>query len=213
MTLVSSTLPTQVKFLVDYIPKIPGAFVAGGCFKDIFKNKPVKDIDIFFNSEADWGVGIADYDARYPRAYETKNAIGYVDKANNLVIELIRAKFGRVYEVVNTFDCTVSKCAVARQPELMQADIFHCHFVYDSKFFEHLTLNKFVCDGEIMNPVGTAKRLLRYASYGYTADYITLSKIFHGINEISSEELDEMLPMDMYDVPINVLTNPEFRLD
>lgn len=61
-----ATMPTSDKFTVesldDYrqlgwlkpILNLTGGFVAGGAFKNIFNGEPVKDIDIFFESLAQW---------------------------------------------------------------------------------------------------------------------------------------------------------------
>ena len=43
----------RIRFLDLYMEGHKG-FIAGGCFKNIFKNERIKDLDIFFNNESDF---------------------------------------------------------------------------------------------------------------------------------------------------------------
>ena len=44
---------SKVRFLDTYMAGHNG-FIAGGCFKNIFNNEKIKDVDIFFESESDF---------------------------------------------------------------------------------------------------------------------------------------------------------------
>ena len=76
-------------------------FIAGGCFKNILSGQRAKDIDIFFEKEADFYEAEAYFDrqtptynrpdkmdTRYHFLYESKNAKGYIDIGSKVRIEL-----------------------------------------------------------------------------------------------------------------------------
>lgn len=47
-------------------------FICGGCFKNIFNNEKVKDLDIFFTSEEDWDEAVDYFDSMTPGYEEDK---------------------------------------------------------------------------------------------------------------------------------------------
>lgn len=123
------------KFLVGH-----KGFIAGGCFKNIFENKKVKDIDIFFESEEDWADAVLYFDKRTPNyfdifepeeedifdgttdvepeymfKYENHKVKAYTHIKSGIQIELCRATFGKPKDVLNNFDFTITKFAYYKE--------------------------------------------------------------------------------------------------
>ena len=103
-------------------------FICGGCFKNIFTKKKVKDLDIFFKKSADWEEAVEHFDnmtagysdgesvvseeeAEYRFLYENDNVKAYVHKRTGVRIELCNTIFGTAEEILDQFDFTVVKFA------------------------------------------------------------------------------------------------------
>lgn len=125
-------------FMLDWLDKyLVGhkGFVCGGCFKNIFNNEKVKDVDVFFKSKADWdeavmwfdecSVGFGfDYDclteetAEYRFFYENSKVKAYKDLKTGMTVELCRSIFGEPKEIISQFDFTISKFAYYKDEEV-----------------------------------------------------------------------------------------------
>lgn len=99
-------------------------FIAGGCFKNIFCKEKVKDIDIFFESAADWQEAVEYFDSMTPGYngpdvrpeeyvfhYENEKVKAYKNIKSGIRIELCKAVFGTAKEVISQFDFTIAKFA------------------------------------------------------------------------------------------------------
>lgn len=97
-------------------------FICGGCFKNIFSKEKVKDLDIFFESKADFDEAVQYFDRmtpgyngddkrdeEYTFFYENDNVKAYKHKRTGITIELCCKIFGTAEEILKRFDFTVTK--------------------------------------------------------------------------------------------------------
>lgn len=110
-------------------------FICGGCFKNIFNKEKVKDLDIFFQSRADFEDAIEYFDnktagcwidgdpdnevdeddAEYRFLYENKNVKAYIHKETGVRIELCSKIFGTAEDILSNFDFTITKFAYYKE--------------------------------------------------------------------------------------------------
>ena len=196
-------------------------YVAGGCFKNIFKNTPAKDVDIFFNNKEDFDKAeeLFNEDEDYSKIYENENAVGYYDKAKEVAVDLVRSQFLPPDEMIDGFDFTITKFALYREEVKEDDDSddlfdekenneektilkkYEPRVVYHEDFFEHLTLNRLVIDGDVADiqfPLNTFDRMLRYAKYGYAPCTGSKAKIVRAINSVSLPDDDKDLFRGFY---------------
>ena len=146
-------------------------FIAGGCFKQIFKDQRVKDIDIFFDSEEEWAGASEHYKRNdsFEKRYVNKKVEAYKHKKTGLTVELIRTIFGSPEEVLNCFDFTITKFVyykqVAEDENSDESIEYRC--LYHPQYFEHLLMKRLVLDDGIPFPASTFERMVRYVKYGY----------------------------------------------
>ena len=83
----------KLKPLFPYL-KLTRGFIAGGVFKDVFLDKPFRDIDFFFESESDFirSRNIFLKDPNFKLNYKNGNAFGFINDLTQLNIELICKK-------------------------------------------------------------------------------------------------------------------------
>lgn len=146
-----------------YLNGVDG-FITGGCFKDIFNNKEVRDIDMFFFNEEGFKKAVDIFKDKYKKVYENDNCIAFYDKKGGIQIELVRSIFGTPEEVMMQFDFTIVKACLHKY-EKEGEEVFE--FLYHPKFFEHLHCNKLVIDDGMPKPVATFNRVLKYTRYGF----------------------------------------------
>lgn len=103
-------------------------FICGGCFKNIFNREKVKDLDIFFESKADWDEAVQYFDSmtpgyngddkrdeEYTFFYENDNVKAYKHKRTGIAIELCCKIFGTAEEILKRFDFTITKFALYKE--------------------------------------------------------------------------------------------------
>jgi hypothetical protein len=145
------------------LSNIPGGYIAGGVFKNLFKKQPVRDLDIFFESEKAFKNATTYYtnNPKYTFHYENENCEAYRHLTSNRVIELVKKRFLPVEDMLDMFDFTVAKAALKLEEDGQVV------FTYHEDFFEHLITNKLVIVNEPLLPVNTLQRSWKYASYGF----------------------------------------------
>lgn len=183
-------------------------FIAGGCFKNIFNNEKVKDLDVFFKSKADFDDAVSrldeecgedNKDGKFRFYYENDNVKAYKHVRTGVTIELCCKIFGTAEEILNRFDFTIVKFAYYKEEvpdddvDMFDSNEKSTHIEYkilcDLCFFEHLHLKRLVTDDLIPFPMSTFDRMLRYAKYGYFPCKETKLKIINALRELSEEKV------------------------
>lgn len=177
-TIKSQTDFEQLFFLRKYLAGHNG-FIAGGCFKDIFLKREVRDIDIFFRSLEEALVAIALYtvDPEYRLLYENRNATGFTEISTGRTIELVIARFGNPTDIINQFDFSICKFSLYSETwndKLLTNPKLNFICVYSAEFFTDLTRGRLVLDGDILTAGFTLERVAKYARYGFKIDKINL---------------------------------------
>lgn len=105
-------------------------FICGGCFKNIFNQEEVKDLDIFFQNEGDRDEAVDYFDsmtagytdgtmedtvsedeAKYKFLYENDNVKAYIHKETGIRLELISKIYGTAEQIISQFDFSITKFA------------------------------------------------------------------------------------------------------
>ena len=180
----------QIKFLLQYLEGHSG-FIAGGCFKNIFNNERVKDIDIFFNDYNDFDKAVVFFEnnKNHKLVYENANAVSFRNLTTSIRVELIKKIVGLPVDILNNFDFSITKFAVFTcGTEVSGKKLYSCLFHKD--YFEHLMCKKLVIDDLIPFPISTFNRVLRYAKYGYTLCRESKVKLIEKIKQSEVQDID-----------------------
>jgi hypothetical protein len=165
--------------LRQYLVDVPDGIIAGGCFKDIFTGSRIKDIDTFFKDEDHMTQAVATLAAnkQYVPAYESPKVTAFKNSDTGITIELIKSVYGSALDILKGFDFTVAKFAY-----FQIGSEYWC--VYHHDYFEHLTQRRLVVDDQMLFPVSTFERMLRYAGKGYHSCRDTKVKVVEAINAL-----------------------------
>lgn len=184
----------QVRKLDRYMEKHNG-FIAGGCFKNIFKKQAFKDVDIFFENEKDFNQAVKVFrDNEFFMVYENTNSICFSKKDSNVKVDLVRSRFGSPEDIIDQFDFTIAKFAYFKD-ESEDSVTYTC--MYHPEFFEHLTTSKLVIDNEMPFPIGTFERSYRYMRYGFGLCRESKAKLIDALQGASTENLSRDLYFGM----------------
>lgn len=196
----------SVLHLQRYIDGHKG-YVAGGCFKNIFKKEKAKDVDVFFENKDDFDEALKKFEDNedYTKIYENENAVGFFDKKFKVEVDLVKSEFFSPEQMIRSFDFTITKFALYKEEvkndenQDDENEKYELRVVYHQDFFEHLTLNRLVIDeDEIKFPLSTFDRMLRYAKYGYAPCTGTKAKIVRTINTVSLPDDNDNLFKGFY---------------
>lgn len=175
-------------FLVPYLIGHNG-YIAGGCFKNIFKHEKIKDIDIFFKSENDFvnAKRLFSNSDKYKFNYENNKVYAYKEIETDISIELIRWKFAAPQKMIDEFDFTITKfCLCTEYDNEDEEHQFKNVIYHNDKFFEHLFFNRLVLDDKILFPASTFERVCKYIKYGYAPCKETKIKLLEAIKNINT---------------------------
>ena len=181
----------KVRFLDLYMEGHKG-FIAGGCFKNIFKGTKIKDLDMFFENEADFNeaVNLFEKDNRYVFSYENPKVKAYKNKETEIRVELIRSVYGTPAEVLGKFDFTITKYAYAKK----QTDEGYVYYnLFVNTYFEELTNGKLVIDDQMLFPVSSWERSYRYRSYGFGLCRESKEKLLEALKDAETDDLSNEL--------------------
>lgn len=194
----------QAAFLKEFLIGHPG-IIAGGCFRSIFAGSQPKDIDMFFESKADFRDAVQYFKQNtddYSPAYSNKNVESFVHLKSKIRVECVKTLFGTPQEILNQFDFTIAKMAFSIEcdpPDDEDGDwIYTDSITYHPQFFEHLVMKRLVVDNALPFPISTFNRCFKYAKYGFFPCRETKLKILRAINELPSVD-EEMLAKSMYE--------------
>ncbi len=187
----------ELNGLQEYVKGTKG-FIAGGCFKDLFRGKKLRDIDIFFENETDYEKAVKKYNkkcsvktSKLKKIYTNDNCTGYRDIKKKINIELIKSIFGTPQAVIEQFDFTIVKAAYFNPP----SDEQEIQFLYHPDFFEHLMLKRLVIDEGMPKAVATLNRTLKYTKYGFGLCRESKIKL---TNEVIEKGVVEDINGDLY---------------
>lgn len=169
-------------------------FIAGGCIKNLFSNGRIKDIDVFFENQEDFHKAQRYFEANeeYKKHYENPKVVAFRELKTNQVVELIKTTYGTPEEIISKFDFSITKFAYYKETD---EDSTTYKIIHHKDFFEHLHLKKLVLNREILFPVSTFERSLRYTSYGY--GLCRESKI-NLLNAIRTTDDTELVSRNLY---------------
>lgn len=184
-------------------------FIVGGCFKDIFSGKKIKDVDIFFRNKEDFAkaqIYFRDDKEHYTPSYENDNVVAYKHKKTKITVELCRKAYGTPRELLSEFDFTIVKFAYYKvktkttskasddpfdymkiDPDKPENETIETKVLCDDCFFEHLYQKRLVVDDKITFPMGTFERMIKYIRYGYNPCRETKMKIAQSLNTAPEE--------------------------
>lgn len=201
-------------------------FICGGCFKNIFNQEKVKDLDIFFENSSDFENAVQYFDSmtanysdynteplsedktEYRFLYQNDNVKGYVHKRTGVKLELCNKIFGTAEQIISQFDFTIVKFAyykeevedeIAEIPFESNKPTTHIEYkiIHDEHFFEHLHMKRLVINDLIPYPMSTFERMFRYAKYGYFPCRETKMKIIKALRDLDEREVS--LSKNFYD--------------
>ena len=146
-------------------------FIAGGCFKNLFNNERVKDLDIFFKNSTEHHEAVKWFTEHkdYVFSYRNEKVVAYKNIKTDVRVELINFIFGTAEEVISVFDFSITKFAFYKQTikDEVVGDSIEYKVLHEEDFFEHLHMKRLVVEKEIKYPISTFERSLRYTKYGY----------------------------------------------
>lgn len=190
----------QLFFLDQFLQGHKG-FIAGGCFKNIIRNEKTKDIDVFFESKADFEeakryfLDLCKKDSDgWKLSYENKKVWAVYSVKNKIRIELIRSVFGKPEKIINDFDFTVTKFAYYKNYENLDEEDYLAQFevLFHEDYFEHLQMKRLVLDNNIPFPISTFNRSYKYKGYGFGFCKESKVKLLKAINELDFVNEDEL---------------------
>lgn len=193
----------QLNILKRYL-KGHNGFIAGGVFRNIFEGKPVRDVDIFFESHSDWVTAVKYYQKKkWREIYRNDRAISFQDPKRAIRIELIgtyspliRPNEPEIYHVgpedtISTlFDFTITKFVLFKAG----GDLLVAHH---PEYFKHLYLKRLVIDNNIVRVMSTFERTYKYQRYGYSLCRESKKKLIRAIQGAERVE-DWMLTASFY---------------
>lgn len=182
----------QVYFLENIISNFDGCFIAGGCFKNIFNQQKIKDLDMFFYSKKyfEQAVAKANDDDKYIFLYRNDNVCCFKYETDNtsVKVEMNQKIFGSPSEILKQFDFTITKFALYKE-KVNDSDDWHWEdrVIYHEDFFEHLFFKRIVIDDKIPYPESTYERMIKYMRYGYFPCKETKVKVAKALAELQRE--------------------------
>lgn len=173
------------KYLLDADGKpMEGVYVAGGCIRAAFLCKMAKDIDIFFSDKGK----LKEYQSQllakgtFSFEYENENAIAFLDRDNDIIVELIRTNYGSVTQVLEKFSFTVCQFAISHDKDHKDFRVTR-----NRSYFEDLFLRKLVLNNMSKFPSRTYAHMIRYAGYGFKPTQETMMSVLKAVRDTDDE--------------------------
>lgn len=196
----------QLFFLDKFLQGHKG-FIAGGCFKNIFKGERINDIDIFFRDKSDFESAkryfekqIKEQPNNWRKSYQNKKVLSVFSIKDKIRIELIKSVFGSPEKIISDFDFTITKFAYYSETEKIDEDNYLSQFevIYQEDYFEHLQTKRLVIDDNLPFPISSFNRSYKYQKYGYGLCRESKIKLITAIYELP-EINDAELGLSLYD--------------
>lgn len=196
----------KVTVLDEYMIGHKG-FIAGGCFKNLFNDQRIKDIDVFFLNDTDYIEADEYYSGNddYHFYYDSKKVKAFKNIKTGIIVELVNSVYGTPEEIISSFDFTIVKMAYFKQvtndapfaDEESIDSITEYRLLHHKDIFEHLFFKRLVIDSTIKFPNSTFERALKYKGYGYGLCKESKLKLIEAIK--SSNNPNDNLTESFYD--------------
>lgn len=179
-------------------------YIAGGVFKNIFKNEKIKDVDVFFEAREDFLEAVDYYKKNedYSVGYKNDRVESFTHKPSGIVIELIKHKFKKPLSMIKEFDFTISKFVYYKlyKEDEDGEETVEWKIAFHNRFFEHLMMNRLVIDQpfeEIIFPISSYNRMFKYGQYGYFPCRETKVKVIEALRNLDEFD-EEALALGLY---------------
>jgi len=141
------------------------SFVAGGYFKDLFgtPTKDPRDIDVYFYNPDAYEVMLQQFysSSIYRHVRTSQNATTFLHVPSGRNIDLVNSIFGTPMDVLDSFDFTVTKCAMVQTVGHFHL-LAHPRCIYDIQHkILDTTHNITIDSNKLFN------RMVKYMMYGY----------------------------------------------
>jgi hypothetical protein len=165
-------------------------FIAGGVFKNLFNDEPIRDIDIFFEKEEDYIDGLKYFQKNnnYGKLYKNDNCYAFYNKKSNTHIELVKRRFAPPQQIIEIFDFSIVRAAYYKQ--INEEGGINYKFMYVDRFFEDLHQKKLVIDidwDKIPLPANTFDRAFKYQRYGYALCRESKVKLIESLRNLQGD--------------------------
>lgn len=161
-------------------------FIVGGVFKDIFAEKPVKDVDICFEKEEHYLEALNYFYSNpgYSLTYICKTSTAFTHKTTGTRLDLIKSRFGKPLQIIEAHDFTITCYAyyyieAAKLYQVARID----------SFFDAFNYKNLVIDLDLRDPVSTFERAFRYKGYGYSLDRESKKKLIEQLQGLNTDTL------------------------
>ena len=156
--------------------------LAGGTFERLFNNQPINDLDIYFRKPMDAYNTIMELLVEKYSVLSKSNR-SLLLKKNKLdkvlpINVIIMKYFNNLGEVMNLFDYECCKAGF---------DFSNDSFEYSLDFWESLQTKNLTYTGSLY-PIGALMRLNKYISRGYTADYVSVLKLYRDLRNVDTTD-------------------------
>lgn len=158
-----------IKRFSPLLKKFDGhCWVAGGAIADIIMDKPINDIDIYFESKRDRLIAVERF-TKLGCTYVKKLRLGGKFLLKKQEFDLLHLGI-TPEETIGNFDYTICCVAFDSEGEL------HCH----PKFWEDIEERRLVYTGNntTHKNCNKAKRLVKYLNKGFSIDDRNIHKLF-----------------------------------
>lgn len=171
------------------------AYVAGGCFKQFLTGQPIRDIDIWFSSEAAHSAMVQKMkkNPNYTIAYETTRSVGFQHNTESILLDLVGMRFGTPIEILSGFDFTVCQMAYYVDAAGVPTLAYHPTFLDDLNK-KLLVMDPAVQSGLVPNFV--FNRMVKYCrDYGFTPSLELKQWMF---DKLTSMTYSPVAPLDLF---------------
>lgn len=197
----------EINFLSAQLTEFKGAFLAGGAITSTFTNKPIRDFDLYFKTKGDFlkAVSLA-YDESFWCVAITPRAITFIENNDTVYQFMCFDWFETAQKIFDKFDFT---CCMAAIDLDTKEFIRHPNFLTDTskrvlKFNHHTEF-----------PIGSAMRVQKYESRGYTIDDSEFLKVMLACSFRAPKNWQDLKDQigGQYGEAVSMDTSQEFTLD
>jgi hypothetical protein len=150
--------------------------VAGGCFKDMFLERPARDVDVFFRTEKAYQEYVDKFEnsPAFTLQLDSGRSKSFKRIGQDVVVDLIYHQFGAPLDILQYFDFTVCKFAYY----MMDGEYY---VLYHSQYFRHLKDRELHLTVHPSDVDQEFNRVIKYARYGFDLSVQSKARFFENI--------------------------------